>query len=1004
MRLRNIAALLLGLTLSSASMGLAQETTGTLQGHVVDAQGLSVPGASVGATGPQGMKSTVTAGDGRFSIPFLTPGTYTVRVELQGFRAAEQKDVSVALGQSVDLTLKLEVGVVSEIVQITASSPTINAQSSTIGSVLRSDELRQIPVGRTFSQTLYLTPGVSSSGTLGVQNPSISGGTGLENQYVIDGTNVTNTGYGGLGSYSITFGSLGNATPYDFIQEVQVKTGGYSAEYGQATGGVVNVVTKSGTNTIRGSAFGYSQPTKLEGNWKQYQSTNGSVNTEGTQASDAGIESGGAIYRDKLFYFGAIDPSFQKRTLLAPPNFPLSSLGDVDRNRSVVSYATKETVQLSAAHRIDASFFGDPSHGENGAQRTSALLRTTTSGFSELHYGGHQQTVRYDGILNDHWLLEASFGRSLNKISELPSVNTWSVQDTTVVPNIISGGIGSYEAGNVSLSKQYTMKSTNIAGAHQVKYGLQYDDVDYQQLNQRTGPTFTAPDGRQTATGASIQVIPDVNFGQIYRVTRANFNVSRDIPQTYFDVFGQDTWKLGDKITVNPGIRYEQEKMSGTIIKDWELKDNWALRLGATYDATGDGRTKVYGNYGRFYARIPLDLAARALSADDGFTRGDYFDANLTKPIAAGTATITPAQALTGTSTTSHFILAGVSADTIDPNAKLSYTNEVVLGFEREIAPLTTFGVRYIFRNMPRVLEDVANCPMAAYDLAATSGVCATVDYILTNPSSATPVNPAAIALVPAFGAVKFDDPVHKYNAVEVTLTRRGSKWSTMGSYRWSRLRGNFEGFYRDDNGQSDPGISSLYDFPTNDPTYTSIGTAQFGYPGDIRYLGAANGILPLDRPHQIKLNGNYVFMGALNLGVNVNLSSGRPLTPMDANPNYSSEGEIPDQPRGSGIQTVDGFKTRTPFESQVDFQASYTHRLSGSRKVTLLTDIFNIFNEQRVLVYDQNLQLTLSQPEPGLRQAGQLDSGRHAASVPVADQRPRGRAVRVLITKDRCR
>ena len=210
---------------------------------------------------------------------------------------------------------------------------------------------------------------------------------------------------------------------------------------------------------------------------------------------------------------------------------------------------------------------------------------------------------------------------------------------------------------------------------------------------------------------------------------------------------------------------------------------------------------------------------------------------------------------------TNHFILAGVGADTIDPEAKLSYTTELVLGVEREIMPRTTFGVRYVHRNMPRVLEDVANCPMAAYELRATSSVCSSVDYILTNPSSATPVNPEAVALVPAFAAVKFDDPVHNYDAVEITLNRRGSNWTAMASYRYSRLRGNFEGFYRDDNGQSDPGISSLYDFPTNDPTYTSIGGKAFGYPGDIRFLGDANGILPLDRPNQFKLNGNYVFV-----------------------------------------------------------------------------------------------------------------------------------------------
>src|SRR6185295_5986635 len=135
--------------------------------------------------------------------------------------------------------------------------------------------------------------------------------------------------------------------------------------------------------------------------------------------------------------------------------------------------------------------------------------------------------------------------------------------------------------------------------------------------------------------------------------------------------------------------------------------------------------------------------------------------------------------------------------------------------FEREVMPNTTFGVRYINRRIPRVLEDVANCPMAAYDTAASSTACASVDYILTNPGVSTPINPAAVAAAPIFGTVSFDNPVHKYDALELTLNRRlANNWSVMASYRYSRLRGNFEGFYREDNGQSDPGISSLYDFP----------------------------------------------------------------------------------------------------------------------------------------------------------------------------------------------
>jgi hypothetical protein len=300
---------------------------------------------------------------------------------------------------------------------------------------------------------------------------------------------------------------------------------------------------------------------------------------------------------------------------------------------------------------------------------------------------------------------------------------------------------------------------------------------------------------------------------------------------------------------------------------------------------------------------------------------------------------------------TRHFILAGVGADTIDPDAKLTYTNEVVFGVDREIMRNTTFGVRYVYRNMPQVLEDIANCPMLAYELPQTSDICSSVEYILTNPKSSIPVAPGT-----EFLGAKFDDPVHKYNSLELTLNRRGSNWSTMTSYRFSRLRGNFEGFYRDDNGQSDPAISSLYDFPTNDPSYKAAYAALDA--GDIRFLGDKNGILPLDRPHQVKVYGNYAWASGLNIGTGINLSSGKPFTPMAANPNYGSDGEIPVSARGSGIQTIDGFKKRSPFETQIDLQASYALRMAAERRITFLADIFNLFNGRRVLSYEQNTQL----------------------------------------------
>ncbi len=246
MRLRNVVLTLVIALLSAGSLA-AQETTGRIEGRIVDAQSLPVPGVTVTATGPQGEKMTVTDTDGRFTVPFLTPGVYQVRAELQGFKSVQHEEVNVSLGQTVELGLQLAIGEIRETVTVSAAASPIDPKSTTTGGVVDSDFVRTLPVGRRISDLAYIAPGVGNSGSVGRQNPSISGATGLDNQYVVDGVNITNQGYGALGSYSIVFGSLGNAIPFDFFKEVQVKTGGYEAEFGQTVGGVVNVITKSGT-------------------------------------------------------------------------------------------------------------------------------------------------------------------------------------------------------------------------------------------------------------------------------------------------------------------------------------------------------------------------------------------------------------------------------------------------------------------------------------------------------------------------------------------------------------------------------------------------------------------------------------------------------------------------------------------------------------------------------------------------------------------------------------
>jgi hypothetical protein len=263
---------------------------------------------------------------------------------------------------------------------------------------------------------------------------------------------------------------------------------------------------------------------------------------------------------------------------------------------------------------------------------------------------------------------------------------------------------------------------------------------------------------------------------------------------------------------------------------------------------------------------------------------------------------------------------------------------------------------------MPRVLEDISPYPVVAADLGIPGAD--SVDYVLTNPGPDTEV-------LGGLGAA-FEDPIHDYDAVELTLQRRfTNNWALQASYRWSRLNGTFEGSFRDDNGQSDPGITSLFDFPTNDPTYATVGASQFGYKGDIRFLGALGaGPLPLDRPHQVKIFGNYSFPIGFNVGVGLNLSSGKPLTGFAALKPYDNGGEIPTGPRGSGIQTFDGFKERTPFQSEVSAHVDYAFRLGGDRRrIVLLADIFNLFDQETVLDYDNWVEQSFAVDNPNLGQ-----------------------------------
>jgi hypothetical protein len=558
-----------------------------------------------------------------------------------------------------------------------------------------------------------------------------------------------------------------------------------------------------------------------------------------------------------------------------------------------------------------------------------------------LDFGGHNQGLLYHGVLSPGWLVEASLAHALSSFEERVLADEWQVTDETVTPSQTVGGKGRYEGQNDGDSWQLRARSTHLAGRHEIRFGLAAEDVSSESARDITGPSITLSDGQQTASGALVTILPDSEYGRIYRVTRSHLATQRTSSAENLGFFLQDRVTVAEGLTVSAGLRYERQRLVGDV-SSFTFDDNWAPRLGVVWDPTAEGRARIYGSFGVFYAKIPTGLAMSMFGESGRVRRADYFDAGLTDPVPEGVEAV---------GTTRHLILSGTEPAVVDPSARVTSTRELSLGADLVVGRDWVLALNLIHRDMPRVLEDVNTAAVVLYYLDDD-----TVEYFVTNPRDGYPGT--------VDGVGSFVDPLHEFDAVTLSARRRfADRWTLFASYRWSRLWGNYEGFYRSETDQSTAALTSIFDFPPDDPSYTAIGVPEYGFRGDIRYL-ADGGILPNDRTHQLRVYGSYLFDFGLGVGGSVFAGSGRPLTPMAANPVYSRAGEIPEAPRASGILTEDGFASRTPFEWSVDAHLDYTFGL-GRHRLVLLLDVFNLLDRQGVLTYDQNTEVAFEVENP---------------------------------------
>ncbi len=255
-------SILLGLGLTSAcSFATAAQdqssARGNLSGLVYDSSKALVPGAQVTITGPIGSLTQNTTEDGSFLFSTLIPGNYSIKVQKPGFRVASIKTAEVLINKTTSVEIVLETGSVSEIVEVNAAAVTVDTSTSSLNSEFADTFYQNVPIQRGVASLFYLSPGAVDGLQTGTNNPSISGSSGLENAYVADGVSINDPSFGGLGVWSRSYGALGSGINLSFVKEVQVKTGGFEPQYGHASGGIVQIVTKTGGTKFFGeiSAF-----------------------------------------------------------------------------------------------------------------------------------------------------------------------------------------------------------------------------------------------------------------------------------------------------------------------------------------------------------------------------------------------------------------------------------------------------------------------------------------------------------------------------------------------------------------------------------------------------------------------------------------------------------------------------------------------------------------------------------------------------------------------------
>jgi hypothetical protein len=945
-----------------------------------------------------GLRRDITVdSNGRYRANSLPIGTYTVSLMHDGAVVDTHKGVQTQISQGTDVSFAAANATDLGSVQVTANTlPSIDVSSVDSRTVLSADQLSKLPIARTsISSIALLAPGTTSA-VRGYGNAlSFGGSSASENAYYINGFQVTNP----------LTGVSSRQLPYDAIDQEQVLIGGYGAEYGRSTGGVINVVTKRGSNEWKGDVQVLWAPDSLAQNPRSIYLRNGTLFQRGnpyTQRDQENLQYsgsiGGALIKDKLFIFGAADWIRQTGNYTGP-----STVSDDERDTAKTKrWLTKidwnitdnnilEITGIGDSETTDASIYGySYQTGRTnylGHQYTKNYNGTQTNGTP----GGDTWIAHYTGYITDDLTVNAMYGRAHSDheqdVNGATGVACPSITDNRVEfannrqTGCTVGSTTTLLPGSKDSTKGWSANIEYRLGDHDLRAG-----VDNYVLRATWGAipvggtSYTYEDvangdvirQRLINLGLDPALYNPANFPNGYYVNASALTTGTSARTMQRSQFAEDNWQISDRWHSYIGLRNEQfSNYNGVGDAYARSRHQLDPRLGVSWDVYGDSSLKIYANAGRYHLGLPTSVAVRGAGPST-------YPSNFYGFTGIDPTTGVPTGLVNGTASGTYYLNGanGVPPDAKTVSAKelhSYYQDEYILGFDKQMPDNWVVGAKAMYRKLRSLIDDTCDpAPIQAWGDAnglhdeVKAGIGRSTGCWLFNPGRAN-----TFVLSPADGQyldvpltakdMGFPNPKRSYYMLDLYAEHQFSdKWYGKIDYTYSRSYGNSEGQLDSNIVQADVSTTESWDFPA--------------------IMENTNGDLPNDRKHQLRVYGTFVPTDEWQFSTVTRVTSGGPVSCLGTRP-LSAGGD----PYGygnnyfwcNGQPAQRGTFGRTPWTYTLDVSAAWKP-LFADHKLTLSVDVFNLLGKQEVTQYYETGELASGLANPQYKRARSFQDPRY--------------------------